>query len=171
MRYRKRRDHAACSAEVARISNLAGVPVVFKSSFDKANRTSVESYRGPGLKRGLAILKDVREKTGLPIISDIHTPDQAPVAGEVLDVIQIPAFLSRQTDLLVAAGRTGRTVNIKKGQFQAPEDVEYAIKKVLGTGNNSILLTERGAQFRISGPCCGHAIHSSHETLRFSCNI
>ncbi len=133
--------------EVARISNEAGVPVVFKSSFDKANRTSAESYRGPGLKQGLAILKDVREKTGLPIISDIHTPDQAPMAGEVLDVIQIPAFLSRQTDLLIAAGRTGRMVNIKKGQFQAPEDVEYAINKVLGTGNSNILLTERGYSF------------------------
>jgi 2-dehydro-3-deoxyphosphooctonate aldolase (KDO 8-P synthase) len=133
--------------EVARISKIAGVPVVFKASFDKANRTSVESYRGPGLQRGLAILKDVREKTGLPIISDIHTPDQAPVAGEVLDVIQIPAFLSRQTDLLVAAGRTGRAVNIKKGQFQAPEDIEHAIKKVLSTGNPNILLTERGSSF------------------------
>ena len=133
--------------EVARIGNIAGVPVLFKASFDKANRTSVESYRGPGLKQGLAILKDVRQKTGLPIISDIHTPDQAPVAGEVLDVIQIPAFLSRQTDLLIAAGRTGRVVNIKKGQFQAPEDIEYAIKKVLSTGNSNILLTERGSSF------------------------
>ena len=92
--------------EVARISRVAGVPVIFKASFDKANRTSVESYRGPGMKQGLAILNNVRQKTGLPIISDIHTPDQAPVAGEVLDVIQIPAFLSRQTDLLIAAGRT-----------------------------------------------------------------
>jgi len=133
--------------EVARIGNVAGVPVLFKASFDKANRTSVESYRGPGLKQGLAILKDVRQKTGLPIISDIHTPDQAPVAGEVLDVIQIPAFLSRQTDLLIAAGRTGRAVNIKKGQFQAPEDIEYAIKKVLSTGNSNILITERGSSF------------------------
>jgi len=99
------------------------------------------------LKKGLAILKAVREKTGLPVISDIHTPDQAPLAGEILDVIQIPAFLSRQTDLLVAAGRTGRAINIKKGQFQAPEDIKYAVKKVLSTGNSNILLTERGASF------------------------
>jgi 2-dehydro-3-deoxyphosphooctonate aldolase (KDO 8-P synthase) len=128
---------------------VAEVPVLFKASFDKANRTSVESYRGPGLKQGLAILNDVRQKTGLPIISDIHTPDQAPMAGEILDVIQIPAFLSRQTDLLIAAGRTGRAVNIKKGQFQAPEDIEYAIKKVRSSGNNNILLTERGSSFDI----------------------
>ncbi|MGB6064233.1 MAG: 3-deoxy-8-phosphooctulonate synthase [Desulfomonilaceae bacterium] len=133
--------------EVARISRTTGLPAVFKASFDKANRTSVDSYRGPGLKQGLAILNAVREKTGLPIISDIHTPDQAPLAGEILDVIQIPAFLSRQTDLLIAAGRTGRAVNIKKGQFQAPEDIQYAIKKVLSTGNNNILITERGSSF------------------------
>jgi 2-dehydro-3-deoxyphosphooctonate aldolase (KDO 8-P synthase) len=133
--------------EVARISSVAGVPVVFKASFDKANRTSLESYRGPGLKTGLEILKRVRETTGLPVVSDIHTPDQAPLAGEVLDMIQIPAFLSRQTDLLTAAGRTGRVVNIKKGQFQAPEDIQYAVKKVLSTGNSNILLTERGSSF------------------------
>ena len=135
------------AAELAGICRATGIPLLFKSSFDKANRTSVQSFRGPGLKRGLEILASVKEKTGLPIVSDIHTPDQAPVAGEVLDVIQIPAFLCRQTDLLVAAGRTGRTVNIKKGQFQSPEDMDHTIKKVLSTGNDNIFLTERGASF------------------------
>jgi 2-dehydro-3-deoxyphosphooctonate aldolase (KDO 8-P synthase) len=133
--------------EVARISRDHNIPVIFKASFDKANRTSVDSYRGPGISRGLEILKTVREQTALPITSDIHTPDQAVAAGAVLDLIQIPAFLSRQTDLLLAAGGTGRAVNIKKGQFQAPEDVEHAIKKILSTGNNKILITERGACF------------------------
>ncbi len=133
--------------EVARVGRVTGIPVLFKSSFDKANRTSVDSFRGPGITRGLEILAMVRERTGLPVLSDIHTPDQAPVAGEVLDVIQIPAFLSRQTDLLVAAGRTGKAVNVKKGQFQAPDDMEYALKKVLSTGNSNVLLTERGTMF------------------------
>jgi len=135
------------AAEVARIGRAAGVPVLFKSSFDKANRTSQDSFRGPGLREGLRILSEVKEKTGLPIVSDIHTPDQAGLAAAVLDVIQIPALLSRQTDLLVAAGRTGRVVNIKKGQFLAPEDMRHAIGKVLSTGNQGILLTERGASF------------------------
>jgi len=133
--------------EVARISRVSGTPILFKSSFDKANRTSVNSFRGPGLTAGLEILAEVRERTGLPVVSDIHTPDQASIAGEVLDVIQIPAFLSRQTDLLLAAGRTGKPVNIKKGQFQAPSDMEHAIKKVLSTGNNRIIVTERGNSF------------------------
>lgn len=133
--------------EVARIQDLTGVPVLFKSSFDKANRTSIDSFRGPGIERGLEILSEVRAKTGLPVVSDIHTPDQARIAGEVLDVIQIPAFLSRQTDLLVAAGATGRAINVKKGQFQAPQDVEHAIGKIRSTGNNRILVTERGTSF------------------------
>jgi 2-dehydro-3-deoxyphosphooctonate aldolase (KDO 8-P synthase) len=133
--------------EVARVGRATGIPVLFKSSFDKANRTSVDSFRGPGLERGLRILSDIREKTGLPVVSDIHSPDQAAPAGQVLDVIQIPAFLCRQTDLLVAAGRTGKAVNIKKGQFLAPEDMKHAVEKVLGTGNAEILLTERGSSF------------------------
>ncbi len=135
------------AVEVARIGRMTGMPVLFKSSFDKANRTSVTSFRGPGLEKGLSVLAKVREKTGLPIVSDIHAPDQAAIAGEVLDVIQIPAFLCRQTDLLLAAGRTGKAINIKKGQFLAPEDMEHAIKKVTSTGNSNILLTERGASF------------------------
>jgi 2-dehydro-3-deoxyphosphooctonate aldolase (KDO 8-P synthase) len=135
------------AAEVARIGRSAGVPVLFKSSFDKANRTSQDSFRGPGLREGLRILSEVKAKTGLPIVSDIHTPDQAGQVAAVLDVIQIPALLSRQTDLLLAAGRTGKVVNIKKGQFLAAEDMQHAVKKVLSTGNRKILLTERGASF------------------------
>ncbi len=124
-----------------------GVGLVFKASYDKANRTSVTSYRGPGLTEGLRILAAVKAATGLPVLSDVHDISQVGPAAEVLDILQIPAFLSRQTDLLVAVGKTGRVVNIKKGQFQAPWDIENAIGKVLSTGNDRILLTERGASF------------------------
>lgn len=133
--------------EVARVSEATGAAVLFKSSFDKANRTSVNSFRGPGIEKGLEILTRVREKTGLPILSDIHAPEQASIGAQVLDVIQIPAFLCRQTDILVAAGRTGKVLNLKKGQFLAADDMEHAIAKVLSTGNDRILLTERGTSF------------------------
>jgi 2-dehydro-3-deoxyphosphooctonate aldolase (KDO 8-P synthase) len=129
------------------IAGRVGARLIFKASYDKANRTSVKSYRGPGLEEGLAILRTVKEETGLPILSDVHDISQVKPVAEVLDIIQIPAFLSRQTDLLVAVGETGRVVNIKKGQFQAPWDMENAIGKVLSTGNEQILLTERGACF------------------------
>jgi 2-dehydro-3-deoxyphosphooctonate aldolase (KDO 8-P synthase) len=130
-----------------RIAESVGIGLVFKASYDKANRTSVNSYRGPGLVEGLKILRFIKDKTGLPILSDVHEVSQVKPAAEVLDILQIPAFLSRQTDLLVAVGETGRVVNIKKGQFQAPWDVENAIGKVLSTGNEQILLTERGSCF------------------------
>lgn len=120
---------------------------IFKASFDKANRTSLESYRGPGLKEGLRILQGLKAATGLPVLTDIHTPDQAGPAAEVADILQIPAFLCRQTDLLVEAGKTGRTVNIKKGQFLAPRDLHHAAAKVASTGNTRIVLTERGTTF------------------------
>jgi 2-dehydro-3-deoxyphosphooctonate aldolase (KDO 8-P synthase) len=123
-----------------------GAPLVFKASFDKANRSSVNSYRGPGLKEGLRILKLVRER-GIPVLTDIHTPEQAVPVAEAADILQIPAFLCRQTDLLVEAGRTGRIVNIKKGQFVSPYDIRNAAEKVASTGNNQILLTERGSSF------------------------
>ncbi|MGH9608077.1 MAG: 3-deoxy-8-phosphooctulonate synthase [Bryobacteraceae bacterium] len=119
---------------------------VFKASFDKANRSSVNSYRGPGLKEGLRILSEVR-KLGIPVLTDIHEPAQAEPAAEAVDILQIPAFLCRQTDLLVAAGKTGRTINIKKGQFLAPADIARAAEKVASTGNQKILLTERGFSF------------------------
>lgn len=120
---------------------------VFKSSFDKANRSSITSFRGPGLEKGLEMLKTIKEKYDLPIVTDIHTPEQAAVAGEVADIIQIPAFLCRQTDLLVAAAKTGKIVNIKKGQFLAPEQMKCLIKKVEDSGNHNILLTDRGTSF------------------------
>ena len=123
------------------------VNLIFKSSFDKANRTSVNSKRGPGMERGLEILAAVKEKTGLPVITDIHLPEQAAPAAEVVDVLQIPAFLCRQTDLLVAAGKTGKPVNIKKAQFLAAADMRHSAEKVLSTGNKNIMLCERGSCF------------------------
>ena len=128
--------------EIAKI----GAPFIFKASFDKANRSSVKSYRGPGLKEGLRILKSVRD-AGFAVLTDIHEPAQAEAAAEAVDVLQIPAFLCRQTDLLVAAGRTRRVVNIKKGQFVSPHDIRLAAEKVASTGNDKILLTERGSSF------------------------
>jgi 2-dehydro-3-deoxyphosphooctonate aldolase (KDO 8-P synthase) len=122
------------------------VAYVFKASFDKANRSSVASYRGPGLHEGLRILGEVR-KLGIPVLTDVHEPRQAAVAAEFVDILQIPAFLCRQTDLLVEAGKTGRTVNIKKGQFVSPSDIALAAEKVASTGNQRIILTERGSSF------------------------
>jgi len=124
-----------------------GIPVIFKASYDKANRTSLNSYRGPGIDRGLEILRKVKEKARLPLLSDVHSVGEIEKAASVLDMIQIPAFLCRQTDLLLAAGRTGLAVNIKKGQFLAPWDIKAATAKVVSTGNRRILLTERGTSF------------------------
>ncbi len=125
----------------------AGVPFIYKSSYDKANRTSIENYRGPGLHDGLAVLQRVREEIGVPVLSDVHDVEQVEVAAEVLDILQIPAFLCRQTDLLLAAGRTGKPVNVKKGQFLAPWDMQHVAQKIVSTENPQILLTERGATF------------------------
>ena len=129
------------------ITSRAGVPFVFKASYDKANRTSARSFRGPGLSEGLRVLARVREETGVPILTDIHEPSHAAPASEVADVLQIPAFLSRQTDLIVAAARTGRVVNLKKGQFLAPGDMRHAIEKVTSAGNPRVIVTERGFTF------------------------
>lgn len=129
------------------IADETGARIVYKSSFDKANRSSSDSFRGPGLEEGLDILAEVKAECGLPLISDIHEPGQADAAARVLDVIQIPAFLSRQTDLLVAAARTGRPINVKKGQFLAPDDMERVVEKIRGAGNDDILLCERGTSF------------------------
>ena len=140
--------HAVDTALALRdITRRAGVPFIFKASYDKANRTSGTSFRGPGLSEGLRVLARVREATGVPILTDIHEPAHAAPAAEVADVLQIPAFLSRQTDLLVAAARTGKAVNIKKGQVLAPRDMRHAIAKVTSEGNHSLLLTERGVSF------------------------
>jgi 2-dehydro-3-deoxyphosphooctonate aldolase (KDO 8-P synthase) len=140
--------HAHSIAEqVMRMARNAGVPLIFKASYDKANRSSLNSYRGPGLKEGLRILAAIKKDLNLPILSDIHDASQAEAAAEVCDVLQIPAFLSRQTDLLIAAGKTGRIINVKKGQFLSPWDVANVVEKVASTGNNQIVVTERGASF------------------------
>ena len=142
------RGHAlSLAAAIREIGQRCGVPIVFKASFDKANRTSAASYRGPGLDAGLRILADVKGATGLPILTDIHEPAQAAAAAEVADVLQIPAFLSRQTDLLVAAAKTGKVVNVKKGQFLAPLDMRHPIAKVRESGNARVFVTERGFTF------------------------
>jgi 2-dehydro-3-deoxyphosphooctonate aldolase (KDO 8-P synthase) len=132
---------------VADIARTLSVPVVFKASFDKANRTSLSSYRGPGLEDGLKVLAKVKARTGLPILTDIHEVSQVAPAAEIVDILQIPAFLSRQTDLLVAAARTGRVVNVKKGQFLAPRDMRHVVTKIVDSGNRSVLVTERGVSF------------------------
>lgn len=135
------------AGEMQRICRNLGITYVFKASFDKANRTSLDSFRGPGVEKGLRLLGRIRQEIGVPVVSDVHDVTQMEAAAEVLDIIQIPAFLCRQTDLLVAAAHTGKVVNVKKGQFVSPWDMKYAVEKVKGAGNNRILLTERGASF------------------------
>ena len=142
------RDHALRTAEaLAGMARAAGVPFVFKSSFDKANRTSIGGQRGVGIDEGLRILADIRDRVGCPVLTDIHLPEQAAPVADAVDILQIPAFLSRQTDLLVAAGRTGAVVNVKKGQFLAPWDMAAVAAKIASTGNARIILTDRGASF------------------------
>src|ERR1700687_5049576 len=140
--------HARKIAEqVARMAGDVDMPFIFKASYDKANRSSAQGFRGPGLKEGLRILRKIKADLKLPILTDIHEAAQAAEAAEVADILQIPAFLSRQTDLLVAAAKTGRIVNIKKGQFLAPDDVQHAIAKVVDAGNPRVIVTERGTSF------------------------
>jgi 2-dehydro-3-deoxyphosphooctonate aldolase (KDO 8-P synthase) len=135
------------AGRVGDIARRLGIPYIFKASYDKANRTSIRSFRGPGLDEGLRVLAGVKARCGVPILTDIHEPSQAQAAADVADILQIPAFLCRQTDLIVAAAKTGRTVNIKKGQFLAPDDVKHAIAKVVEAGNPRVLITERGSSF------------------------
>lgn len=169
--------HALQAAEALK-KIFAGkkINLIYKSSFDKANRSSIESYRGPGLKKGLAILEKVKKEFGLPIVTDIHTPEQAKAAAEIVDILQIPAFLCRQTDLITAAAQTKRVVNIKKGQFVAPADMQQAVNKAKAMGNNQLILTDRGTFFgynnlvsdmrsiaimqKIGFPVCFDATHS-----------
>ncbi|HEX9162128.1 MAG TPA: 3-deoxy-8-phosphooctulonate synthase [Thermoanaerobaculia bacterium] len=142
------REHALSMARILRkLRDELTINLVFKSSFDKANRTSIESFRGPGLEEGLDILRRVKEETGLPLISDIHEPWQAAPAAEVLDILQIPAFLCRQTDLVAAAARTGKAVSVKKGQFLSPEETKNIIDKGREAGNDRVFITERGSSF------------------------
>jgi len=142
------RDHSLRMATaIKKITDRLALPFIFKSSFDKANRTSNTSFRGPGLIEGLQILSDIKSELDVPIITDIHLPDQAESIAEVADIIQIPAFLCRQTDLLIAAGKTGKPINVKKGQFLSPLKVKNIVEKIESTGNNQILITERGNTF------------------------
>jgi 2-dehydro-3-deoxyphosphooctonate aldolase (KDO 8-P synthase) len=142
------RAHALEMADALKgISERTGVPVVYKSSFDKANRTSANAARGVGMAEGLAILAEVRDRTGMPVLTDVHTAEQCAPAAEAVDVLQIPAFLCRQTDLLLAAGATGKPINVKKGQFLAPWDMKNVAAKIASTGNTDIMLCERGASF------------------------
>ena len=142
------RDHALeVSAALKEIAGKLGIGLIYKTSFDKANRTSANSARGLGMEMSLPILAEVREKTGLPVLTDVHEREQCAPVGEVVDVLQIPAFLCRQTDLLIAAGETGKAVNVKKGQFLAPWDMKNVVDKIVSTGNRNVLQTERGASF------------------------
>ena len=141
-------DHARHMAnEIRKVADKLGIPYIFKASYDKANRTSIRSFRGPGLEDGLEVLAGVRHEIGVPVLSDVHEAGHVVAAGKVLDVLQIPAFLCRQTDLLVAAADTGKVVNIKKGQFVSPTDMEHALAKVRESGNDQVMLTERGSSF------------------------
>lgn len=142
------RGHSLAMADrLKSIARETGARIIFKSSYDKANRSSKDSFRGPGLEEGLDILAEVKAKTGLPLLSDVHEPEQAEKAAQVLDVLQIPAFLSRQTDLIAAVARTGKPINVKKGQFLAPDDMENVVEKIRAEGNEKILLCERGTTF------------------------
>ncbi len=135
------------AARIAEVAKSLGLPYVFKSSYDKANRTSAASFRGPGLAKGLAVLRKIKEQIGVPVLTDVHSVEEATEAAGVVDILQIPAFLCRQTDLLVAAARTGRVVNVKKGQFLSPWEMEQVVNKLEGSGATRILLTERGTTF------------------------
>lgn len=142
------RDHAfeMCGA-LKELTQRLGIPFIYKSSYDKANRTSLFGERGLGLEKGLEVLADIKDHFGVPVVSDVHTEEQCKIAGEVLDILQIPAFLCRQTDLLVAAAKTGKVINVKKGQFLAPWDMKNVVAKIAESGNGNIMLCERGASF------------------------
>lgn len=143
-------DRKGCvrlAVKLAQLAKAEKIPFIFKASYDKANRSSIESYRGPGLSKGLDVLKEIKEKTGVPVLTDVHSEAEVGAVSKVVDVIQIPAFLCRQTDLIVAAAETGLPVNVKKGQFLAPWDMSNIVKKIEHTGNKKILLTERGTSF------------------------
>jgi 2-dehydro-3-deoxyphosphooctonate aldolase (KDO 8-P synthase) len=141
-------DHAMAAAEYLKeLYASLGLNFIYKSSYDKANRSSYQSFRGPGLEKGLKILEKIRRELDVPVLTDIHSPEEAAAAGEVCDILQVPAFLCRQTDLVTAAGKTGAVINVKKGQFMAPWDMQNVIDKLLATGNNQIILTDRGTTF------------------------
>ena len=132
---------------IREVTDRVGIPYIYKSSYDKANRSSLESYRGPGIERGLEILAEVKEKIGVPLLTDVHDKEQVSLVQEVVDVIQIPAFLCRQTDFVIAVAQSGRVINVKKGQFLAPLDMRNVIEKIVSTGNEQVMVTERGVSF------------------------
>ena len=138
------RSCIALAGKLVKLAEAEGIPFVFKASYDKANRTSVDAFRGPGIVEGLAVLQEIKQRFGVPVLTDVHTAEEATQAGKVVDILQIPAFLCRQTDLLLAAGETGRVVNVKKGQFLSGADMGQVIRKVEHTGNRRVMLTERG---------------------------
>src|SRR5690242_9688418 len=141
-------EHALRMAEmISGVTKRLNLPYIFKASYDKANRTSIKSFRGPGLEEGLRILKTIKDKSGIPVLTDVHEAKDVPAVAEAVDVVQIPAFLCRQTDLLVAAAKHAKAVNIKKGQFVSPADMHHAVEKVRQSGNHNIFLTERGSSF------------------------
>jgi len=149
------KEHSRFMARsLSEITHRVGIQFIFKASFDKANRSSIESYRGPGIEKGLDILSGIKQDLGIPVTTDIHEPRQAELAAQVVDIIQIPAFLCRQTDILVASGETGLPVNVKKGQFMAPWDMKNVVKKIESTGNTKVLLTERGTSFGYNNLVC-----------------
>jgi 2-dehydro-3-deoxyphosphooctonate aldolase (KDO 8-P synthase) len=149
------------ASRLLEIQGRTGIGIIFKASFDKANRSSISSFRGPGLEEGLNILKSVREKTGLPVMTDVHLPEQAEIVSKVVDCLQVPAFLCRQTDLLCACAETGKPVNVKKGQFLSPDEMKNVVEKIRQCGNEKIILTERGTFFgynRLVNDMCGIVI-------------
>ena len=163
------RGHALeVAAALRELSDTTGVPLIYKSSFDKANRTSAAAARGVGMAQGLAILAEVRERTGLPTLTDVHAPDQCAPAAEAVDVLQIPAFLCRQTDLLLAAGATGRAINVKKGQFLAPWDMAHVAAKIAGTGNREHPAVRARRQLRLQHAGQRHARAADHGAHRLS---
>ena len=153
---------------LATIAARCGVPLIFKASYDKANRTSLKSFRGPGIEEGLKVLSGIKKRLGVPILTDIHEANQAAPVAEVADVLQIPAFLSRQTDLIVAAAKTGRTINLKKGQFLSPADMKHAIAKVVDSGNAQRVRHRAGLQFRLQQSRRRHARLSDAAVARLS---
>lgn len=142
-----RKQCVQLAGKLKKLADAEKIPLIFKASYDKANRTSLQSFRGPGLTRGLAILKEIKERYGLPVLTDVHSEPEVPLAAAVADILQCPAFLCRQTDLILALGNSGKPINIKKGQFLAPWDIRHIIDKLESTGNKKILITERGAAF------------------------
>ena len=160
-------EHAIRMAEIIKgVTKALGFPFIFKASYDKANRTSIRSFRGPGIKEGLRILKKIKDEVQLPVLTDVHEVSDVAKVAEVVDVLQIPAFLCRQTDLVVAAALSGRPVNIKKGQFVSPWDMRHAVEKCREAGNTQVFLTERGTSFGYNNLDCGYAFAIDHAQVR-----